>query len=133
MKTSEIIKALRCTATVHPDDHPDCNSCPFFIKNPVPEEEIGLVPEEFYYFCDSDLICLEAADLLEQLSGKDTNVLTEERQHGRWLKNQGGFWEFSTCSCCQSKSPTAGVRPLYCPNCGAKMEGNVKNESTCGV
>lgn len=95
MKTSEIIKALRCTATVHVDDIVDCENCPFFTKNPVPEEEIGQVPKDFYYFCDSDRICLEAAERMEELSGKDANVPDEMEpvKHGQWKRDDNyGDW-----------------------------------------
>lgn len=67
MKTSEIIKALRCTATVHREDELECDGCPYFVKNPISDDEIGLVPKDFYYFCDSDSICLDAANRLELL------------------------------------------------------------------
>lgn len=72
MKTSEIIKALRCTATGRDEDEPECDGCLYFAKSPVPDEEIGQVPEDFYYCCNSDLICMDAAkrlELLEDLPG----------------------------------------------------------------
>ena len=43
-------------------------------------------------------------------------------RHGRWGKKQGGFWEFAACSLCGEKTPTVGIMPNFCPNCGAKME-----------
>ena len=46
----------------------------------------------------------------------------EPVRHGRWGKKQGGFWEFAACSLCGEKTPTVGIIPNYCPNCGAKME-----------
>ncbi len=42
--------------------------------------------------------------------------------HGRWGEKQGGFWEFAACSLCGEKTPTVGITPNYCPNCGAKMD-----------
>lgn len=62
-----------------------------------------------------------------KMIGKDANVSGKEERHGEWLNIQGGFWEIATCSCCQSKSPITGVRPLYCPNCGARMKGDCSN------
>lgn len=46
----------------------------------------------------------------------------EPVRHGRWGKKQGGFWEFAACSLCGEKTPTVGIMPNFCPNCGAKME-----------
>ena len=46
----------------------------------------------------------------------------EQVRHGRWGKKQGGFWEFANCSVCGQKTPTVGIPPNYCPNCGAKMK-----------
>lgn len=46
----------------------------------------------------------------------------EPVRHGRWGKRQGGFWEFAACSLCGEKTPTVGITPNYCPNCGAKMD-----------
>lgn len=46
----------------------------------------------------------------------------EPVRYGRWGKKQGGFWEFAACSLCGEKTPTVGIMPNFCPNCGAKME-----------
>lgn len=67
MKTSEIIKALRCTSTLHCKDELECDGCPYFAKPPVPDEEIGQVPEDYYWYCDADRICMDAANRLELL------------------------------------------------------------------
>ena len=52
----------------------------------------------------------------------------EPVRHGRWGKKQGGFWEFATCSLCGEKTPTVGIAPNYCPNCGAKMDLEDEND-----
>lgn len=46
----------------------------------------------------------------------------EPVRHGRWGEKQGGFWEFAACSLCGEKTPTVGIIPNFCPNCGAKMD-----------
>lgn len=46
----------------------------------------------------------------------------EPVRYGRWGKKQGGFWEFAACSLCGEKTPTVGIIPNFCPNCGAKMK-----------
>lgn len=51
----------------------------------------------------------------------------EPVRHGRWGKKQGGFWEFAACSLCGEKTPTVGIIPNFCPNCGAKMD--LENET----
>lgn len=40
-----------------------------------------------------------------------------EVKHGEWLNGVTGY----TCSVCDKQEPTK--RFLYCPNCGAKMDG----------
>lgn len=53
----------------------------------------------------------------------------EPVRHGRWGKKQGGFWEFAACSLCGEKTPTVGIIPNFCPNCGAKMDLEGENGS----
>lgn len=67
MKTSEIIKALRCTAMVRGDDTP-CENCPYYDKQPLPEEYYGELPEDWYSQCNYDRVALDAAERLEELS-----------------------------------------------------------------
>ncbi len=44
-------------------------------------------------------------------------------RHGRWEDRQGGFWGVAMCSVCGEKFPTGEIGLNYCPNCGAKMDG----------
>lgn len=52
----------------------------------------------------------------------------EPVRRGRWGKKQGGFWEFAACSLCGEKTPTVGIIPDFCPNCGAKMDLEEEND-----
>ena len=52
--------------------------------------------------------------------------------HGRWIDKQTGAygrWQ-SWCSACGKHSGIGGIESnrhkLYCPNCGAKMDGGVE-------
>lgn len=65
-------------------------------------------------FCDFE----NAVRLIKSLPAADV----EPVRHGRWGKKQGGFWEFAACSLCGEKTPTVGIIPNFCPNCGAKMK-----------
>ena len=61
----EIIKALRCTATVH-TEAPDCEHCPYVMT----EHLTGLNAELFgdvLHSCDIDRIGFDAADMLENM------------------------------------------------------------------
>ncbi len=50
-----------------------------------------------------------------------------EVAHGRWIFGTANHREYMKCSeCLKSQTPT-GVF-TYCPNCGAKMDGERKNE-----
>ena len=61
-------------------------------------------------------------------------VDAEPVRHGRWLCKRYGvafdgerfpFWTIAVCSECNKTSCDAGD---YCPNCGAKMDGERKEE-----
>lgn len=71
METSEIVRALRCTATP-PTEELDCKKCPYYIQIPLKKEDVerGL-PEDFNNYCDTDKIMLDAAERLEELSKPD--------------------------------------------------------------
>lgn len=62
--------------------------------------------------------------ILSMLSDENQapTIEAEPVRHGRWENKQGGFWQIGTCSICGSKWPTDGAN--YCPNCGAKMDGD---------
>lgn len=47
--------------------------------------------------------------------------------HAQWINKQGGFWETADCSNCGERHPTVGFAPNYCPNCGARMDGDNGN------
>lgn len=58
-----IVKALRCSSMVHPaDDKLECESCPYWEYQGHPDR-----PEEFWYSCNCDRICMDAAELIERL------------------------------------------------------------------
>ena len=68
MTDQEIIKALRCTASV------DCEcsreQCPFFVQEAIPEElreKYG--GKDKWDGCDVDGVALAAANRLEELTG----------------------------------------------------------------
>lgn len=44
--------------------------------------------------------------------------------HGEWLGRRGGFFDFATCSNCKEDYPLGGDTLNYCPNCGARMDGD---------
>lgn len=70
----------------------------------------------------STLLVKDAAECACNLIDSVLPADVESVRHGRWGKTQGGFWEFAPCSLCGEKTPTVGIAPNYCPNCGAKMD-----------
>lgn len=52
--------------------------------------------------------------------------------HGRWkIKTDDYDCEYMMCSCCKEEfypvdADTVDTTPNYCPNCGAKMDGDKK-------
>lgn len=59
-------------------------------------------------------------DKLQKLPAADVAPVV----HGEWIGNKGGFWEMATCSMCDEKYPCVGMAPNFCPNCGARMDGD---------
>lgn len=70
----------------------------------------------------SILLVKDAAECACNLIDSVLPADVEPVRYGRWGKKQGGFWEFAACSLCGEKTPTVGIMPNFCPNCGAKME-----------
>lgn len=50
--------------------------------------------------------------------------------HGQWLGKPTGFFEVLRCSICSACTPTSGITPNFCPNCGAKMNNNEEKYET---
>lgn len=52
--------------------------------------------------------------------------------HGRWERDEDGDWYCTNCyevvAICESGRERTYRKP-YCPNCGAKMDGGVGNET----
>ena len=45
--------------------------------------------------------------------------------HGRWLIHKGHFHDFAECSLCgEDYGKDTAMAMNYCPNCGAKMDGD---------
>lgn len=68
METSELIKALRCSAQI-PSNEEQCAGCPYFVLETPSEDdvkELGLEPEWKWKSCNVDQMALDAADLIEK-------------------------------------------------------------------
>lgn len=78
MRTTEIIRALRCSATVH-SDKLDCSKCPYRLLEPI-DSAIPVPPTitldgiEFWESCDVDGIAKDAADRLEEMEIEEDDV-----------------------------------------------------------
>lgn len=67
MTDREIIKALRCSATVHAET-PDCTGCPCLVTEQIPEEFRHECDFLTWDSCDPEVAMLAAADRLEELT-----------------------------------------------------------------
>lgn len=67
MTDQELIKVLRCCATVHTEEVA-CEGCPCYLKEKVPEELREQAPEDLFCVCNADPAILAAADRLEELT-----------------------------------------------------------------
>ena len=50
----------------------------------------------------------------------------ESVRHGKWLINSDGYYPY--CSECKEE-PKSGIMTNYCPNCGAKLDLNGKDDN----
>lgn len=66
MTDAELIRILRCSASVHTENI-NCEGCPAFVREDVPEELRGQLPVDFFDSCDPEPAMLLAADRLEEL------------------------------------------------------------------
>lgn len=62
------------------------------------------------------------------LSAKNVPPVTPQQNTGHWitLKDEYGDIHEAVCSCCDKNG---NHKWAYCPNCGAKMESEVKNDN----
>ena len=65
MKTNEIIKALRCISTA--GGEADCEHCPYWREENVPEELRPVYGADTEHSCDIDRVGLDGADVIEKL------------------------------------------------------------------
>ena len=74
MTNGEIVKALRCTSSVH-QDKVNCKTCPFYCTEKVPEEWVERIQCSELPACDIDGVALAAADLIERLEKEKAALL----------------------------------------------------------
>ena len=74
----EIIRALRCSATVH--ETVDCTDCPYLLEETVPEDMAEALGSKLLLSCDTDQIELDAAEMLEA-DTKTISALIEDRKY----------------------------------------------------
>ena len=106
----KVIKGLECCILRNPDDHARCSQCPY----------------------GSNCVNRLKMNALELLKKRETNT-------GKWLPIESptgvkafGIQEMTVmgvcCSACGSKEDVSFTGYKYCPNCGAKMEEEVKQD-----
>lgn len=63
----------------------------------------------------------EVLDDIISIIDEQTTIEAEPVRHGKWIKFHD---ELSKCSLCNYPTYTRWNQTDYCPNCGAKMEGD---------
>ena len=70
------------------------------------------------------MLYLNAARMIEKLPAVDA----EPVRRGEWTEPyKNDIWDCYVCSICKFATDK---KYIYCPNCGAKMEGEVQNEQS---
>lgn len=66
----------------------------------------------------------ETVEIVRDLCIKqEPTVDAEPVRHGRWAHHKGGYSDHYECTVC-GEGIVLTARFRYCPNCGAKMEGD---------
>ena len=110
MESQELVNALRCVSTAG-GPMGDCKKCPFYKTEPIPEDLAGKVNLKEWSSCDVDAVV-----------------------HGRWIHSRyedcSEQFEIVKCSQCNHEAYALALYVYggnYCPNCGAKMDGERKD------
>ena len=86
MKNEEIVRALRCISTAG-GEH-DCEHCPYWKEEEVPEEERPIYGADTWHSCDVDRVGLDGADLIERLTARCARYAEEiavAQERTRWI------------------------------------------------
>ena len=66
----------------------------------------------------------KCADALEAADKRIAELMPKE---GEWIDEQRGRWIYAKCNLC---GKVQDVRSNYCPNCGARMDGETEHGNT---
>ena len=105
MTDNEIIKALECCNLQR---NGNCTECPLRYSGD-------------WWVC-SAIILKSALDLINRQNAEVARLQTDVAlvRHGYWIECNYGL----TFECSECKYPTEYNLTDYCPNCGAKMDGD---------
>ena len=67
----------------------------------------------------------KCADLQSQINSMENEIEELIPKEGEWLDEQRGRWIYAKCNLC---GKVQDVRSNYCPNCGAKMDGEKRSD-----
>ncbi|MBR0335190.1 MAG: hypothetical protein IIX13_09675 [Bacteroidales bacterium] len=111
MTNAELIKALRYCA-----EHEGCD---YYIAKDCPREDT--------WVCGADceqILMIDAAAALKAADKRIAELEAQMQKEGEWIDEQRGRWIYAKCNLC---GKVQDVRSNYCPNCGAKMNGERKD------
>lgn len=84
--------------------------------------EMAIIHKDFGQ-CIADLVSLK--EVLRDTPTEDVAPV----KHGQWIKYaKYSFGTMYECSICSTRILETGHSWYYCPNCGAKMDGERKDE-----
>lgn len=107
---AELIKALRKCGKQSPDR---CWDCEYYDREP---------------WCES-VLANDAADALEAAEKRISELEAQLPKEGEWI-GVNPMVDTEQCSICGWNIPTDEFESNYCPNCGAKMDGETEHGNT---
>ena len=127
---ADLINALRYCA-----EHEGCD---YYIAKDCPREDTWVCGADCEQILMRDAAdALEAAekriaelntkcaDLQSQINSMENEIEELIPKEGEWLDEQRGRWIYAKCNLC---GKVQDVRSNYCPNCGAKMDGEKRSD-----
>ena len=116
---NKIVKSLRCKAF-----NKDCKSCGYYLTDGDDDE---------WFECNTERLQQDSADAIEELQAQLPK--NGEWVHGREIGKEWMYdhwvtyyedWHCSNCGVVFEQESKPNYH--YCPNCGAKMDGNEDEE-----
>lgn len=85
--------------------------------------EVRLIDTNALDFDNMDFDTYDDYLFIFNLIEEAPTIEAEPMRHGHWIPRSNGYFDFVQCSAC-GRNTAYSVPFLFCPECGAKMDGD---------